>query len=85
MRRKSKLSRNSKLILSDLCRARRSLPVRQIALRNDIHWKTADINIKKLQKLGLVTCNKTKRRNFCEPSRAVKDICKRKKKCGDLF
>lgn len=75
---KNKLSRNAKIILSDLCRARRPLPVRQIATRNNITWKTANSNIKKLESGKFVKCNRdSKNRTFCEPTRKVRDVYKR--------
>jgi DNA-binding MarR family transcriptional regulator len=73
----NKLPRNAKLILSDLCRARRPLPVRQIATRNNVTWKTANANIKKLENKNLVQCNRdSKNRTFCEPTNKVKKVFK---------
>lgn len=77
MAKTKKLPKNARLILVDLCRARRPLPVKQIAERNDIHWKTANENIKRLEKSRLVKCTRSKNRTMCEPSKAVQDKCRK--------
>ena len=66
------LTRNSKLILADMIRARRPLSVRSIASRNNVAWKTASNNIKALKTRGLVSCKVSKRRTYCMPSNNVK-------------
>ncbi len=75
MRPKRKLPRNAKLILVDLCRARRPLSVRRISERNDVHWKTANDNIQRLEKQGLVSCERGKNRTMCQPSKKIKNFC----------
>ncbi len=66
-----KLKRNSILILANMIKAKRPLPVRKIAERNNISWKTANDNIKILEKRGLVKCEKSKRRNYCQVSKRL--------------
>lgn len=60
------LTRNSKIIVADLFRARRPLAVRRIAERNNIAWKTANDNIKRLEGRGIVKCKRSTRRTYCE-------------------
>lgn len=60
------LTRNSKIILADLVRAKRPLSIRQIAQRNNVAWKTAKDNVDKLKRRGAVNCKITKRKTYCE-------------------
>lgn len=77
---KKNLTNNAIRILADLCRAKRPLPVKRIAERTNVSWKTANDNIKILEKRKLVKCKKSKRRNYCEPTKEVKNICGRTRK-----
>ncbi len=70
------LTRNSKLILADMIRARRPLSVRSIANRNNVAWKTASNNIKALKTRGLVNCKVSKRRTYCEPTKNIRGLFK---------
>lgn len=71
MKRKS-LPNNAIKILADLARARRPLSVKRIAERNKIAWKTANTNIKKLERRGAVKCERSTRRTYCKVTRQVK-------------
>lgn len=66
MAKKLPLTRNSKIILADLLRARRPLSIKKIAERNNIAWKTANENIRKLEKRGAIKCNRTIRKTSCD-------------------
>lgn len=66
------LTRNSKIIVADLIRARRPLAIRRIAERNSIAWKTAKDNIKRLERRGIVKCRRSIRRTYCELTRQAK-------------
>jgi len=70
------MSRNSLYILADLFRAKRPLSVKRVAERNNISWKTADNNVKKLEKRGLVKCKRSKRRTYCEIAKEVRKVIK---------
>ena len=56
MPRREPLTRNSKIILADLARARRPLSIKQISERNRIAWRTASDNTIKLEKRKLIKC-----------------------------
>lgn len=50
-------------IFADLLKAQRSLPIKQIALRNNITWPTANLHVKKLQNFKVLNIEKTIRKN----------------------
>lgn len=65
MAKKRHLTRNSKLILADLFRARRPLSIKRIAERNRMAWKTANENIRRLEGRGVVKCKRSVRKTSC--------------------
>ena len=69
---KKPLTRNSKLILADIFRAKRPLSIKQIADRNKIAWKTANENIKKLEGRGAIKCKRTIRKTSCNLTKELK-------------
>ena len=60
------LTRNSKIILADLFKAKRPLSIKKIAERNSIAWKTANENIIRLEKRGAIKCRRTIRKTSCD-------------------
>jgi len=74
MEKTKQLTRSSKIILTDLFRARRPLSVKKIAERNEMSWKTANDNIKRLENKGLVKCKRSERRTYCQITRPVRDL-----------
>ncbi len=60
MLKRKPLTRNSKIILADLFKAKRPLSIQQISKRNKIAWKTASDNAKKLEVRKLIDCKFTK-------------------------
>ena len=56
MPKREPLTRNSKIILADLAKAKRPLSIKQISERNKIAWKTASDNSKILEKRNLIRC-----------------------------
>lgn len=67
------MPRNTLIVLADLVKAKRPLPVRRIAERTSLSWKTTNQHIKTLEKRGLVKCTNGKRRNYCQVTQRVKD------------
>lgn len=74
MTNRKPLTRNSKIILADLFRARRPLSIKKIAERNDIQWKTANKNISLLEKRRLVSCSRTTRRTYCQVNKNIRKM-----------
>ena len=75
MPRRIRLTRNSKLIIADLFRAKRPLSIKKIAERNGIAWKTANENIKRLERRFIVKCDRTRRKTSCKlTKRAIEDL-----------
>ncbi len=75
-RENKNLPKNAIRIMADLYRANRKLPINQIAKRTNVSWKTAKDNIQRLEKRGLVDCNRTIKRIYCKLSEEAKKICK---------
>lgn len=71
---KKPLTKNSKLILADLFRAKRPLSISRIAERNRVTWKTADNSIKRLESKGFVNCKRSVRRTYCTVSREARKL-----------
>ncbi|MEK6927098.1 MAG: hypothetical protein AABX11_01565 [Nanoarchaeota archaeon] len=61
-----RLPNNALRILADLTKARRPMSIKQIADRNNVYWKTANENIKKLETRKLILCSHGTRRNYCK-------------------
>jgi predicted transcriptional regulator len=57
-----RLTKKDRAVFSTLYLARRPLPVKRIASKADISWKTANSSIGKLSTLGFVTVERTRRR-----------------------
>ena len=72
MAEKEKLTNNAIKILADLFRARRPLSIKKIASRNDIHWKTASDNIKRLESRKLVKCERTRMKTSCQVTKRTR-------------
>jgi len=66
MARRKPLTRNSKIILADLFRAKRPLSIKRIAERNGLAWKTANDNIKRLETRKAVKCKRSIRKTSCQ-------------------
>lgn len=69
---KKQLTRNSKIILADIFRAKRPLSIKQIASRNNIAWKTANENIRRLEKRGAIKCRRTIRKTSCDLTKELR-------------
>lgn len=67
------LKKTSIQILGDLWRANRFLSLSQIAERNNIGWKTANENTKKLEARGLVDSKKSIRRKYFKIKKSFRD------------
>ena len=72
MAKRKTLPRNAKIILADLYRARRPLSIKRIAERNRIAWKTANENIKRLERREAVKCSRTRRKTSCSVTSKIR-------------
>jgi predicted transcriptional regulator len=58
----NRFTKKDRAIFTSLFLAKRPLPVKKLATKADMSWKTANLHVNKLKSFGVVNVNKTPRR-----------------------
>ena len=82
---KSRITKKDRDIFSSLFLARRPLPLKKLALKSDMSWKTANEHVTKLSKLGIVNINRTPRRTNVFLNPKLINTLKKQKKSGGTW